>query len=167
MNPLRAGTATSVETSEHTSVHARLLDRLSGDPTRPHSGFMAAVHIDGDGYEGAAAGRRPSDKGYLPITFDEFLVLFEQMLRRELAERRGEFAGGLPTILERLGIDGPTWEATLRLTSRRFSRELDRMIKIRATAPRKSNAGEAAREEGVDDLGACDAARLFPEVEDE
>ena len=62
-----------METSEHTSVQARLMDRVSGDPERPESGWLAAVHEDGDGYAGAAAGRRASDKGYLRMTFDEYL----------------------------------------------------------------------------------------------
>ena len=139
MNPVRAGIATSVETSRHTSVEARLVDRQSGDPARPKSGWLAAVHVDGDGFEGATDRRRPSDKGYLGLTFDEYLDLLDQMIQRERAEKRGKYDHAAPSILERLGISPAAWEATVRLTSRRFTRELDEMAKIRAAASERTS----------------------------
>lgn len=134
MNPVRAGMAKSVETSEYTSLHARLLDRQSGDPERPRSGFLAAVHVDGDGYAGAAVRRRPSDQGYLGLTFDEYVELVDSLIQRERAERAGQFEATFPPVLARLGITRPEWEATLRLTSRRFMRTIERSRKLRAEA---------------------------------
>jgi hypothetical protein len=140
LNPARAGLAQSIETSEHTSVHARLVDRRSGDAGRPASGFFAAVHVDGDGYAGAADGRRPSDKGYLGVTFDEYLELLDEQLRRVLAERAGVVLNSAPPVLERLGISREAWEASIRLTSRRFARDLEVSAKMKAEA-RRMTAG--------------------------
>jgi REP element-mobilizing transposase RayT len=58
MNPIRAGLADKPENAEHTSTHARLQDRMAGDEDLSQSGWLAAVHVDGDGYDGVAAGRR-------------------------------------------------------------------------------------------------------------
>ena len=138
MNQLRAGMAASVETSEYTSVHARLMDRMSNDPQRTISGYLAAVHVDGDGYDGAGQGRRASNKGYLELTFDEYVDLVDQLMQRERAERAGNFKHRVPPILERLGIDSESWESAVQLTSRRFTRELEWMATMRADAKRIS-----------------------------
>jgi hypothetical protein len=136
MNQIRAGMAASVEGSVETSVHDRLQDRRSGDPLRPRSGWLSAVHVDGDGYSGVAAGRRASDKGYLEMTFDEYLELLERVIQRE---RTGRLEPVSSTAIERLGIDTAAWEQSLRLTSRKFGRELEISAQLAAEA-RKSRA---------------------------
>ena len=67
MNPIRAGLAERPEDSEYTSTYARLRDRLAGDANLALSGWLAPVHVDGDGYDGAGARRRASNKGFLGI----------------------------------------------------------------------------------------------------
>ena len=52
MNLIHAGMAEGLDDSDETSMHDRLEDRRSGDPKRPCSGSLAAVHTDGDGYVG-------------------------------------------------------------------------------------------------------------------
>jgi len=131
MNLMRAGMAKGLEDSEETSVHDRLIDRRSGDPTRPRSGWLSAVHVDGDGFAGMAAGRRASDMGYLGVTFDEYLELMDDVIRRE---RTGCAEPEMPSVLERLGIDSAAWESTLRLTSRQFGRELAISARMAAEA---------------------------------
>ena len=137
MNLIHAGMAEGLDDSDETSMHDRLEDRRSGDPKRPCSGSLAAVHTDGDGY--VRAGRRASDKGYLNVTFDEYLELMDGVIRREQAERTGCVEPELPSVLERLGIELPAWESSLRLTSRRFRTELAISARLAADA-RKSRA---------------------------
>ena len=48
------------------------------------------------------------------------------LIRRERAERAGQVLGESPTVLARMGISTPEWEAAVPVTSRRFARELER-----------------------------------------
>jgi len=137
MNPIRAGLAETPEDAQYTSMHARLHDRLADDPARSRSGWLTAVHVDGDGFEGVAARRRASDKGYLGISFVEYLELLDALVRRERIERAGGVSGDYPPVLARLGVSAAQWEKLVRLTSRRFTRELDLMAKMFAEARRR------------------------------
>jgi len=137
LNLVHAGIAEGLEDSEETSVYDRILDRRNGDPKRPHSGWLAAVHVDGDGYDGQ--GRRASDLGYLGVTFDEYLGLLDGVIQRERAERTGVVEPTLPSVLERLGIDSAAWESSLRVTSRQFMAEHAISARLAAEA-RKSRA---------------------------
>jgi REP element-mobilizing transposase RayT len=130
MNPIRAGIAKRPEDAQFTSVFERIRDRVSGDPNLPHSGWLAPVHLNGDGYAGAAARRRPSDVGYLELTFEQYLELLDAVIRREAAERAGGVWEEYPPILERLGITAPGWETALRRMNRRFARELEKSQKL-------------------------------------
>ena len=138
LNPLRAGLATRPENSAHTSTYARLQDRAAGDAQHARSGWLAPVHVDGDGYDGVAARRRASNKGYLNVRFVEFLELLDAVARRERSEREGRpFDSYLP-VLERLGVSAMEWEETVQVTSRRFARELAIMDLMAEEARRRS-----------------------------
>ena len=125
MNPIRAGMARTPEEAEYTSTRARLQDHLANDAERTNSGWLAPVHVDGDGYDGVSARRRPSNKGFLGISFVEFLELLDGLVRREQIEQSGGAASNFPPILERLGVTVAEWESAVRMTSRRFARELE------------------------------------------
>ena len=62
--------------------------------TRKHAGWMAPLWVDGDGYDGVAAGRRASNKGYLPMQLDKYLQLLDEV-GRDLApgKSRGDPGG--------------------------------------------------------------------------
>jgi hypothetical protein len=137
MNPIRAGLALTPEEAKYTSTHARLHDRLANDAERTRSGWLAAVHVDGDGYDGVAAGRRASNKGALGISFLEYLELQDALVRRERIERAGGVSNDYPPVLERLGVSAAQWEKLVRMTSRRFTRELDLMAQMFAEARRR------------------------------
>ena len=139
MNPIRAGLAKTPEEAEHTSTYARLLDRQANDAERTRSGWLAPVHVDGDGYDGVSAQRRPSNKGYLGISFVEFLELLDALIRREQIEKSGGTSNDYPPVLDRLGVTAAQWEQTVRATSRRFPRELDIMVLMFAEARRRSS----------------------------
>ena len=55
MNPIRAGIARTPEEARYTSAYERIQDGVSGDPQHPHSGWLSAVHVDGDGYDGVSS----------------------------------------------------------------------------------------------------------------
>ncbi len=140
MNEVRAGRATCPEDSKHTGIYERIQDRQSGDREKPRSGWMAAVAVDGDGYEGVAVRRRASNKGFLNINLDEYLELLDWAGRRERPDKWGVIPSELPPILERLGVSGADWEAAVRRTSRRFGRLDARAGALREEARRKRAA---------------------------
>lgn len=137
LNPIRAGLARSPEEAEYTSAYARIQDARSGDPARPQSGYLAAVHVDGDGYDGVRAGRRASNKGYLELRLAEYLELLDAIARRERAESSGGELLEYPPLLQRLGIGVADWEHAVRVTSRRFMRELATMAAMQEEARRR------------------------------
>jgi len=81
--------------------------------------------------------RRPSDKGYLGLAFVEYLQVLDVLVRRERIEKAGGTLVDYPPVLERLGVSATDWEKSVRLTSRRFSRELDISAKMFAEARRR------------------------------
>jgi hypothetical protein len=137
MNPWRAGEAASLEASRYTAAELREADERSGEASRPKSGWLAPVLVSGDGISGAAAGRRPSDEGYLRMEWSELRRIVEGLVEREAAAELGEEREySFPETLARLGITPIAWEAELRVTRRRFERLLDRAIRMRAEARR-------------------------------
>jgi len=61
----------------------------------------------------------------------------DALVRRERIERAGGVLGDYPPVLARLGVSAVQWEKLVRLTSRRFTRELDLMAKMFAEARRR------------------------------
>ena len=149
LNPVRAGKAAKIEDAEFTSLQARLQDQLSQDPARPLSGWLAPVHVDGDGYDGVAAGRRASNKGYLNVPYAQQLELADAVATHEQKQKeaRRQLRPGemvverpleLPAVLERLGVNAEEWDFAMRVTSRRFNRELEIMAAMFAEAHRRT-----------------------------
>ena len=56
------------------------------------------------------------------------------LIRREQIEQAGGTQAEYPSVLERLGVSASAWEHAVRLTSRRFSRELEISAKMFAEA---------------------------------
>ncbi|MCA9259026.1 MAG: hypothetical protein KDA61_07495 [Planctomycetales bacterium] len=52
---------------------------------------------------------RISNKGFLPLTLDQYLQLLDAVGRRVRADKRGAIPEELPPILERIGIDARGW----------------------------------------------------------
>ena len=67
----------------------------------------------------------------------EYLELLDAIVRRERAEREGGERLVYPSVLERLGIGVSAWENAVRLTSRRFLRELETMADMVDEARRR------------------------------
>jgi len=68
---------------------------------------------------------RPASKGYLDLAFAEYLELLDGLILRERIEKTGGTLVDYPPVLERLGVSATDWEKSVRLTSCRFSRELE------------------------------------------
>jgi len=103
---------------------------------RTRLGWLAPMN--GDGYDGVGARRRASNKGFLEISFVEQLELQDALVRRERIERAGGVSNDYSPVLARLGVSAVQWEKLVRMTSRRFTRELDLMAKMFAEARRRS-----------------------------
>jgi hypothetical protein len=93
LNPIRAGIARTPETSQHTSVYARIHRRDHHLLQLQHS------HEPGNP---------------LPLSREEYLQLVDWSGRALRAEKRGFIAGTLPPILERLDLGQKNWLADMQ-----------------------------------------------------
>ena len=168
LNPIRAGAAQTPEQSTYTGACDRLKDlerellarrrkkqetlrrvlgedrddwrldasRLSG---KLRSGWMSPVRVEGDGYRGVAAGRRASDKGYLPMTLEKYLVILDECGRKETEGKRGVIPAQLPPLCERLGLSAGRWAEEARDAGRRFGRIAKQCAKQGAEREKKES----------------------------
>ena len=146
LNRVRAGAAAAPERAEFTGIYDRMRDRIEQMRDRRHSGWMIPLSRQGDGYEGAAARRRASDTGFLPMTEDDYLAMLDAEGRHEAPGKRGWISANLPPILERLELSAARWESAVRLTNRRFER-----IRRKADAQADSGTAEAGGSESTSD----------------
>jgi hypothetical protein len=78
--------------------------------------------------------RRASDRGFLPMTLDEYLELLDWTGRQVRADKRGAIPLHLAPILERLGINGDAWVDTIDQFGRLFRRAAGRVASMAALA---------------------------------
>ena len=102
----------------------RLAGVTPGTALTPHerSGWMSPLRVEGDGYEGAAQGRRASDLGYLPMDLEKYLVLLDACGRQPIAGKRGSIPESAPDMISRLGLDPARWTEEARRAAERFAR---------------------------------------------
>jgi REP element-mobilizing transposase RayT len=146
LNPIRADLAETPETSEFTAAFERIAARqqLAGleDATMSDEGPTAMASTARDGWlspvpdadvpgepSGAAVSkhcgsRRASDRGFLPMTLDEYLELLDWTGRQVRADKRGAIPLHLAPILERLHINGDAWVDTIDQFGRLFGGRL-------------------------------------------
>ena len=89
LNPIRAAMAQTPETSEHTSIKARL---------EGNSHHLAPFHDEA-----------PAMSYSIPVRRQEYLALVDWSGRRLHPEKRGSIPAELPPILARIGLDGEQW----------------------------------------------------------
>lgn len=131
LNQIRAGEATTPETSRHTSAYDRIVARRQ----RKRASRKAARHKAGrasaaDGWlceltiderrpvtdpsmVRSASARRASDKGLLPIRLEEYLALLDAT-GRLVREGQEAIPSHLAPILDRLGIRQQRWGELIR-----------------------------------------------------
>ena len=150
MQLIRAERADGLADSEYTSAYVRLRDeqlqglrdgrrevrngeesdgRNEGRTEGPSSGWMQPVEVcvEKSGYDGAAAGRRASNDGYVRMTFAEQRELIDSLLKyeRDVQVSRDAFLKPeLPAVLERVGVNAEQWVRAVLGIRRRFNHEL-------------------------------------------
>jgi len=127
LNQIRAGEARTPETSTHTSAYDRIgarQQRLSATGTaetntNPLSsapdGWLCELTLDEraavDAPEmvASATQRRASDKGFIPLSWEDYLELLDASGRIVQAGKSGAIPDHLAPILARLGIRSEMW----------------------------------------------------------
>jgi hypothetical protein len=113
LNPIRAKLAETPETSHFTSVYERLAAQLTeGASTTPspRGDWLSPVRLDADHERNAPKPTsRASNRGYLDISFTDYLRLLDWTGRAIRSDKRGSIPADLAPILDRLGINGPAW----------------------------------------------------------
>ena len=126
LNQIRAGEASTPETSYHTSAFERIagLAQRAAAGSQDTAGEKQADRPDGwlceltlqEGPNADLAvvtkcesGRRASDKGLLSISLEKYLELLDWTGRQVREGKRGAIPSSLAPILERLQLDASKW----------------------------------------------------------
>jgi hypothetical protein len=119
LNQIRAGEALTPEASTHTSAYDRIearKARANGETTdgTPADRWMCEFTLDerSEAYTGPIRSKTPwraSDKGLLPIEFEDYLALLDYTGRIPRDGKRGAIPANLAPILDRLGINQGLW----------------------------------------------------------
>jgi hypothetical protein len=127
LNPIRAGMATSIETSHFTSAQLRFQSSKSSGPSDSSSpgAFLSPIKLDdskhGVGPKPSKSKRRCSDKGVLPLSSMDYLQLLDLTARMHRSDKVGYTPKGLPPLLERVGIAVAEWQKLTKDFGRMFS----------------------------------------------
>jgi len=120
LNQVRAGLSVSADAME-SSVACRMAARLQeskGEP-RQADAWLAPFTLDpilvGLDEKPSKSGQRPTDKGLLPMTFESYLQLLDEVGRAIAQGSKGTVSEQLATILDRLSI---TWERLTKAANR-------------------------------------------------
>ena len=151
LNVIRAGCATTPETSDHTSAKLGIENRAE---------WLAPVDLAENqpqpGPANSVQSTRASDKGFLPLPLAHYLQLLDWTGRQVVPGKRGVIPAHLASILERVGIPSETW---LEL-SLGFGRQFHRMAGSPASLARESaRAQRGFRSPGTRLLAAAAARR--------
>jgi REP element-mobilizing transposase RayT len=110
LNPIRAGLADSPEESKFTSAKRRI-DQTRGSAPRA-TDWLIPLPLDESDAPGPVPADLPSrcsDKGVLPVTLTEYLMLLDWTGRQVVDNKSGRIPESLAPILVRLGIDTDHW----------------------------------------------------------
>jgi hypothetical protein len=145
LNVIRAGLARTPEESDHTSAQRRIEARqqiasaVSSDDVEaaPGTATVASSSAAADAWlaplaleeSTTTAGPLPSnsparcsDKGFLPLSLDEYLQLLDWTGREIVSGKRGAIPGHLEPIFMRLGIPASHWLDLTQNFGRLFQR---------------------------------------------
>jgi hypothetical protein len=145
LNPIRALMASTPEECQFTSAADRIRDwlgqheehdlrRQGTQALRPASGWLIPISLRGDGYAGAAAGRRASDDGLFDFDLDQYLQILDWTGRELRSDKRGAIPAELAAILERLGVRSQVWIDLIQNLNTRFHRAIGRSESLTAAA---------------------------------
>jgi len=136
LNPIRAAMCEKLEDSDHTSVQRRIEAQCSqaqrseaqrsealsseaqcveeSNPDRETAdSFLAPLSIDEQsdpvGPCVSSSASRCSDKGFLAMSLEDYLLLLDWTARQSVEGKRGTTPDCVPPILQRLGIAQSSW----------------------------------------------------------
>ena len=122
LNPIRAALAATPETSEFTSAYVRIQARQRRQRQRlARQGHSERVRDLEDHWLSpvelarsernlpSISERRASDRGFLPLTEDQYLELLDWTGRQVRSDKRGSIPSDLAPILERLQVSTNCW----------------------------------------------------------
>lgn len=134
LNPIRAGIAVTPETSEFTSILARIEALRNAESQRPawaptpDSTQVTAVPLLA--FRDVASAQGPA----IPFSFSDYLQLVDWTGRAVQQDKRGAIDDRLPAIMQRLNIDADAWRQTMQLHGNVFGRALGRLDHLRLHA---------------------------------
>ena len=166
LNPIRAGIAATPEGSEFTSIQDRIIAKsfacTANCGAAPTSGsrrdaWLAPVSLNDQhrpGPDPSCSGRRASDKGFLPMSADEYINLIDWTGRQRVDGTFGAIPETCAPILERFGLAGETWCDLVRGFGRLFRRVAGKLDSLAQSAKNqglrsRQSAGGAALLEGI------------------
>ena len=148
LNPIRAGIAETPETSQYTGAFERIAatrqaaKRGSASSAPRRDDWLSPIADDdarqvedrqaGASQAGASlhSSRRASDRGFLPLSLDDYLALLDWTGRQLRADKRGSIPAELRPILERLSINADGWAENMLDFGRQFRRVIGRAASI-------------------------------------
>ncbi|HDH08354.1 MAG TPA: transposase [Gammaproteobacteria bacterium] len=123
LNPIRAGINPTPESSDFTSIQARI-QALQSETPQVDSLPLKAFHTPGS--------KDPADT--LPYSFQDYLALIDWTGRAVREDKRGSISEGIPTILERINIDPDQWQQLMQPRGKLFSSAIGRIDTMRLYA---------------------------------
>lgn len=136
LNPVRAGVAATPEDSDFAAIQARIrayaaeqaaaVDTLRDESSEHGASPVPLLAFAGNEHRDAPDG--------LPFCLMDYLELVDWSGRAVRDDKRGAIAGGVPPILQRLGIDENAWIKTLKRSDYPFQRLAGRVAALRKAA---------------------------------
>ena len=134
LNPVRAGIAESLQHSDYTSVQDRMVDVESANEVESpdakdvrvehgqRSGWLSPIPLEPKRRKvrERKTSRRASNKGSLPMSLPDYLLLVEWTGRQLHAGKRGYIKSEIPPLLERLGTSPEFWLHSIRKLEPRY-----------------------------------------------
>ncbi len=127
LNPIRAGEADSPETARYTSLFQRLEAQSQRKNARDRAdGWMAELTLRPERKADEAlayssrSGRRASDLGVLPISLEDYVMLFKWTARLLKSGERSKIPKDLEGVLDKLDVNHEKWVDTVDSYERSF-----------------------------------------------
>jgi REP element-mobilizing transposase RayT len=129
LNPIRAGIASTPESSRFTSIYQRIVE------VRGHADRIRQVNASADPHVPLQRFRRnDSDGAAIPYRLDDYLELVDWTGRQISLDKPGFVDDRLPPIMQRLGIDTRAWTVAMRPAGNVFGRAMGRLSHLRLHA---------------------------------
>jgi len=151
LNPIRACLADTPENSQFTAAFERIAamrQTVAAPPVDPAMAAAASgtrdawlspvadgdVRLDPRTTCATHSAHRASNRGFLPMTLDEYLELLDWTGRQIRIGKRGSIPDHLAPILARLNVNSERWMTTIEQFGRMFRRAIGRVSSLAALA---------------------------------